>query len=80
MSRIHDRLSYIKENQCFTKYFWSVSFESIYPTSNGLEREQLVTKSEITQNGREKIFFPENRSIHITVKLQNLALGPNLDI
>ncbi len=39
------------------KYFWSGSFGSIYPTLNQLEKDGLVTKEEVVQNGRDKIIY-----------------------
>ncbi|MBE6024885.1 MAG: PadR family transcriptional regulator [Cellulosilyticum sp.] len=39
------------------KYFWGASYGSIYPTLNTLVQNELVTKYETTENGREKIIY-----------------------
>lgn len=38
-------------------FFWKGSFGSIYPTLNQLEKEKKVTKENITEGRREKIFY-----------------------
>jgi DNA-binding PadR family transcriptional regulator len=39
------------------KFFWSASFGSIYPTLNSLVQDDLVTKLEITDKGRDKVIY-----------------------
>lgn len=38
-------------------FFWSASYGSIYPTLNSLVNYGMVTKLEITDNGRNKIIY-----------------------
>lgn len=38
-------------------YFWGASYGSIYPALSQLERDGLVTKEDISTNGREKIAY-----------------------
>lgn len=37
--------------------FWGASYGSIYPTLGRLENENMVTKEDISENGREKISY-----------------------
>ena len=39
------------------RFFWSASFGSIYPTLNSLVHDDLVTKFETTDNGRDKVIY-----------------------
>ncbi|MCM3766230.1 PadR family transcriptional regulator [Neobacillus niacini] len=39
------------------KFFWSASYGSIYPTLNSLVQDGLVTKLDITENGRDKMLY-----------------------
>jgi DNA-binding PadR family transcriptional regulator len=39
------------------KLFWSASYGSIYPTLNSLVENSMVTKLEITDNGRDKLVY-----------------------
>lgn len=39
------------------KYFWGASYGSIYPTLNGLLNDEMVTKMEIKENGRNKAIY-----------------------
>ena len=39
------------------KYFWGASYGSIYPTLNKLEQDELVSKYETKENGRNKIIY-----------------------
>jgi DNA-binding PadR family transcriptional regulator len=39
------------------KFFWGASYGSIYPTLNGLVLDELVTKLETKENGRDKVTY-----------------------
>lgn len=39
------------------RLFWNASYGSIYPTLNLLEQEKKVSKSEMKENGRDKILY-----------------------
>lgn len=39
------------------KFFWSASYGSIYPTLNSMVNDNLVTKLETKDNGRDKVIY-----------------------
>lgn len=39
------------------KFFWGASYGSIYPTLNGLVVEEMVTRFETKENGRDKAIY-----------------------
>ena len=39
------------------RFFWGASYGSIYPTLNSLMKDEMVTKKETKENGREKIIY-----------------------
>lgn len=50
------------------KFFWGASFGSIYPTLNALEKDGLVTKTEVKENGRDKVVYEITVSGHERLK------------